>query len=692
MAMTTDRTSKAELSALVDRARKIMRKDAGLSGDLDRIPQLAWLLFLKAFDDLESRREITERKFRPALQAPYRWRDWAADPIGGRTGDSLLGFVNDELLPYLRGLRGSGERDPRDVVAAVFKETFNRMLSGYLLRDVVDLVNRIDFASADDIHTMAHLYETMLRELRDAAGDAGEFYTPRPVIRFIAQQTGLRIGDRILDPAAGTGGFLVEALEEVRPQALTVEAWRTLQENLIGVEKKPMPYLLGTMNPLLHGIEQPRIRRDNALATPLHQLPQSAKVDVVLTNPPFGGEEEKGIESNFPDATRTAETALLFLQFIQRALRPRGRCGMVVPDGVLFGDGVAARIKERLLRECSLHTIVRLPPGVFAPYTLITTNLIFFEKTGPTKEIWFYEHPLPPGRKNYTKTNPLKFEEFAPLQEWWGKRVENEHAWRVPIGEIGPDFNLDLRHPQRQVVEADRDPAALVATAAASVRRADELARQVERAVARDGGGDLWPEVPLRELVTLRGGGTPAKTNAAYWEGEFPWVSPKDMKTREIFDSIDHISSEATTNTAAKAIDPGAVLVVVRGMILAHTVPAAVLRVPAAINQDMKALVPDQRLSPEYLCLALWARNRHLVALVERSTHGTRKLGTDRLLDFAIPLPPREEQEGIVAHLHELEAALREQVDEFSRLADDARAALDGVVPAVLARHFRTHT
>src|SRR5581483_11093023 len=382
-------------------------KDAGLSGDLDRIPQLAWILFLKAFDDLEQRREITERSFRPAIDAPYRWRDWAADSVNGRTGEPLLRFVNDDLLPALRNLRGASDRDPRDVVAAVFKETFNRMLSGYLLRDVVDVVNRIDFSSADDIHTMAHLYESMLREMRDAAGDAGEFYTPRPLIRLITQQTGLRPGDHILDPAAGTGGFLVEALEELRPGAVTVESWRDLQENLHGIEKKPMPYLLGTMNLLLHGIEQPRVRRDNGLATPLTQIPQSAKVDVVLTNPPFGGEEEKGIEKNFPEATRTSETALLFLQFIQRILKPGGRCGMVVPDGVLFGDGVASRIKQQLLKDCNLHTIVRLPPGVFAPYTMITTNLIFFDKTGPTKEIWLYEHPLPEGRKNYTKTKPL---------------------------------------------------------------------------------------------------------------------------------------------------------------------------------------------------------------------------------------------------------------------------------------------
>jgi type I restriction enzyme M protein len=264
------------------------------------------------------------------------------------------------------------------------------------------------------------------------------------------EQVAPRLGERVLDPAAGTGGFLVEALEELRPSLATVEQWTQLQQGLLGIEKKPMPYLLGTMNLLLHGVEQPNIRRDNALATPLSQISTSPKVDVVLTNPPFGGEEEKGIQKNFPEATQTAETALLFLQFIQRSLKPGGRCGMVVPNGFMFGTGVASRVKASLMAECNVHTIVRLTKGVFAPYTDIPTNLLFFDKTGPTKEIWFYEHPLPEGRKTYVKTKPLKFEEFALLQEWWGSRVENDHAWRVPIGVIADDdYNLDPDNPNR---------------------------------------------------------------------------------------------------------------------------------------------------------------------------------------------------------------------------------------------------
>jgi len=453
----------AKLAAVIKTARDAMRKDAGLNGDIDRIPQLAWLLFLKAFDGLEQNREITDRDFRPAIEAPYRWRDWAADP-NGPTGESLLTFINGELLPYLRGLTGTSGYDARDVLAAVFKETNNRMLSGYLLRDVVNKVNEINFASADDIHTMAHLYESMLREMRDAAGDSGEFYTPRPLIRFIVQQVDPKLGEVVLDPACGTGGFLVETLEHVAPSVRTAQQRRALHINLRGIEKKPLPYLLGMMNLVLHDVGQPNIIRGNALSKPITQISRAERVDVILTNPPFGGEEERSIQANFPADKQTAETAWLFLQLVIRQLKDGGRCGIVVPNGVLFGDGVGARIKQQLLSDCNLHTIVRLPDGVFAPYTDIPSNLLFFEKTGRTKEVWFYETPPPEGRRKYSKTKPMRFEEFAGCQAWWSKREENDRAWRVPLADLEANgFNLDLRNPNRPDDLTHRSPAELVA-------------------------------------------------------------------------------------------------------------------------------------------------------------------------------------------------------------------------------------
>jgi type I restriction enzyme M protein len=470
--------TKASLSSLIKSSRDIMRKDAGLNGDLDRLPQLSWILFLKCYDDLEMRREqdakASREKYKPVIPSPYRWRDWASDEDNGTTGADLIKFVNDDLLPKLRNLTGSDERLK---VAEVFKETYNRMLSGYLLRDVVNLVDNIHFQSKDEIFTLAHLYESMLKEMRDAAGDSGEFYTPRPVVKLIVDRVRPRLGQTVLDPACGTGGFLVESYEYLKPLVKNSKEQKALQTaTLFGVEKKPLPYLLSTMNLLLHGIETPNIRRDNALKNPLNEIGEKDHFDVIVTNPPFGGEEEAGIQLNFPENTRASETALLFMQFIMRSLKRDGRSGVVVPNGFLFGDGVAARIKAQLLRDFNLHTIIRLPNGVFAPYTSIPTNLLFFDRpsassgldtprsargystSDATDEIWFYEHILPDGVKNYTKTRPLQFEEFQPILDWWDKRVENERAWKVRAADLiqtdgGGDVvsvNLDIKNPSRK--------------------------------------------------------------------------------------------------------------------------------------------------------------------------------------------------------------------------------------------------
>jgi type I restriction enzyme M protein len=308
----------------------------------------------------------------------------------------------------------------------------------------------------------------------------------------MVQQVAPRLGETVFDPACGTGGFLVEALDEIAPSAETAEERRTLEASLRGTEKKPLPYLLAMMNLALHGVEQPAVVRDNALSRPVTQIREADRVDVVLTNPPFGGEEEKSIQANFPDATRTGDTALLFIQLVQRTLRSGGRCGVVVPNGFLFGDGVAARVKERLLAECSLHTVVRLPSGVFAPYTDIPSNLLFFEKTGPTREVWFYEIAPPEGRKKYSKTRPLRNEEFKECQDWWGGqtrdgRVETERAWRVPIGEIEQDgrFDLDRKNPSRADDLAHRPPVELVTELLETERKITQLLEEIQAELLR---------------------------------------------------------------------------------------------------------------------------------------------------------------------------------------------------------------
>lgn len=464
-------TTAQQLGSLIKSARDIMRKDKGLNGDLDRLPMLTWVMFLKFLDDLEQIREtdakLAGKRFRHTIEPPYRWRDWAAKP-DGITGDELIAFVNNEeargpdgkkgpgLFAYLRSLQGANGGDRRDVVATVFKGTVNRMINGYLLRDVVNKVHGIHFTSSGEIHTLGHLYESMLKEMRDAAGDSGEFYTPRAVVRFMVTVTDPRLGETLLDPACGTGGFLVEAFDHLRKQCKRAEHYAVLQsESLLGAEAKSLPYLLAQMNLLLHGLETPKIDPLNSLRFPLKEIGDRDRVDIILTNPPFGGEEERGILSNFPEDKQASETALLFLQLIMRKLRRQpkpGRAGGVVPNGILFGDGVCARIKEELLKDFNLHTIVRLPNGVFAPYTGIPTNLLFFDRSGPTKVVWYYEQPLPESRKNYTKTQPIQFEAFSDCIAWWNKRKENDRAWKVPASDILKNgCNLDIKNPRGKV-------------------------------------------------------------------------------------------------------------------------------------------------------------------------------------------------------------------------------------------------
>lgn len=477
-------TTAQRLAAILKSSRDIMRKDKGLSGEIDRIPVLTWIMFLKFLDDMESIREeeaiLSGKKFKPAVEAPYRWRDWAVNDAG-ITGDELIAFVNQEectrpdgsrgpgLFAYLRSLRGTNGGDRRDVIATVFKGTVNRMINGYLLRDVINKINGIHFTSSDEIHTLGNFYESMLKEMRDAAGDSGEFYTPRAVVRFMVGVIDPKIGEVVLDPACGTGGFLVETYAHIEKQCQTVAQRRQLQQStIVGNEAKPLPYLLAQMNLLLHGLESPRIEPGNSLAVALRDITDRDRVDVILTNPPFGGEEERGILSNFPEDKQTAETALLFLQLIMRKLRrgsKPGRAAVVVPNGVLFGDGIAARIKEELLRDFNLHTIVRLPNGVFAPYTDIPSNLVFFDRGGPTTTVWYYELPLPDGRKKYSKTVPIQFEEFTQALAWWAERSEGPHSWRVDADEVAAHgFNLDLKNPNAKAGLAYADPEDLVAS------------------------------------------------------------------------------------------------------------------------------------------------------------------------------------------------------------------------------------
>ncbi|MDY6825503.1 MAG: class I SAM-dependent DNA methyltransferase [Thermodesulfobacteriota bacterium] len=447
------------ITTAVKAIQDIMRKDVGVDGDAQRISQIVWMLFLKIFDDREQEIELKDDNYKSPIPDRLRWRNWAADPEG-MTGEDLMDFVNNDLFRNLKNLKVRSGADQRALlIRSLFADAYNYMKSGTLMRQVINKINEIDFNRSSDRHLFNDIYEKILKDLQ-SAGNAGEYYTPRAVTQFMVDMVAPRLGEKILDPACGTGGFLVCAIENIRQQDVkTVKDEETLQKSIHGVEKKALPHLLCVTNMLLHEIDVPvQIQHDNTLAKPLRGYGPRDRVDVVVTNPPFGGMEEDGIENNFPKTFRTRETADLFLVLIMHILKEGGRAAVVLPDGTLFGEGIKTRIKEKLLAECNLHTIVRLPNGVFNPYTGIKTNLLFFTKGEPTRDIWFYEHPYPPGAKSYSKTKPMRIEEFEPEKKWWKKRRQNQHAWKVSAEDIrAGNYNLDIKNPHTKP-EENGDP------------------------------------------------------------------------------------------------------------------------------------------------------------------------------------------------------------------------------------------
>ncbi|WP_321277147.1 N-6 DNA methylase [Thiomicrorhabdus indica] len=473
------------ISTVIKSIQDIMRKDAGVDGDAQRLGQLSWMLFLKIFDAQEEELEFELNNYQSPIPEQYLWRNWAAD-ADGLTGDGLLEFINADLFPTLKDLTAPMNTNPRGfVVKEAFSDAFNYMKNGTLLRQVINKLNEIDFGNSQERHLFGDMYEQILKDLQ-AAGNAGEFYTPRAVTEFMVNRMNPQLGEKVFDPACGTGGFLASSVEHLKKQVKTTEDQKQLQGQIWGVEKKQLPHLLCTTNMLLHGIEVPvQIRHDNTLSKPLSSW--DADTDVIITNPPFGGTEEDGIEQNFPAEFRTRETADLFMQLIVETLKDGGRAAVVLPDGTLFGEGVKTKLKKMLVEECNLHTIVRLPNGVFNPYTGIKTNILFFTKGQKTEKIWFYEHPYPEGVKNYSKTKPMKFEEFQTEIDWWGNeadgfasRTETEQAWSVSIDEIiERNYNLDIKNPH-QAEEVVHDPEELLATYAEQQNDIQQLRDQLK--------------------------------------------------------------------------------------------------------------------------------------------------------------------------------------------------------------------
>jgi type I restriction enzyme M protein len=451
----------SNIGGVIKTIRDIFRKDPGLSGDAQRIEQLGWMIFLKLFDDKEIEKEMMNSSYKSPIPTDLHWRSWAANDEG-ITGDALINFVNNELFPRLKNLNIAADDSLGVIIRNIFDGTNNYMKSGTTFRQAINKLNEVDFNSSKEHHLFNQIYEEVLQGLA-AKKDTGEFYTPRAVTQFIVDMVDPKLGERIADPACGTGGFLVCAIEHLKKQEKSVEDRILMQETILGSELKPLPFMLGVVNLITHDIEIPLIENGDSLSRELTSIKHKDKVDIILANPPFGGVVGDGMETNFPLNYRTKESADLFLILFIQMLKDGGRAGIVLPDGSLTGDGVKQRVRQKLLEDCNVHTIVRLPQSVFAPYATVNTNLIFFEKGKQTKKIWYYEHTLPEGAKAYNKTKPIRTEEFDTIKKWWNNREESEVCWKVSIDTIiDRNYDLDIKNPNKKVEEVVYDRMAII--------------------------------------------------------------------------------------------------------------------------------------------------------------------------------------------------------------------------------------
>jgi len=473
----------SNISGVIKSIRDIMWQDTGLNGDAQRIEQLGWMLFLKIFSDKDKELELMDDKYKSPIPDEFHWvnekGNWAGDDEG-MTGDELLAFVDQKLFPALRNLDLSVGNGRALIVREVFIGNNNYMKSGINIRKVLNKLNELDFNIAKERHAFGDLYEGILKDLQ-SAGKSGEFYTPRAITSFITDMVIPKLGEKILDPSCGTGGYLTSAIEHLKELANSVEERHSIQENIRGWEYKPLPYLLATTNLILHDIELPKIVFRDSLDQPLSNYKERDRVNVILANPPFGGIVANNNEKNFPQNFRTKESADLFLVLMIHLLKNGGRAGIVLPDGSLTGEGIKQRVRERLLTDCNLHTIIRLPNSVFQPYATVATNLLFFEKGKATKEVWYYEHKLPEGQKSYSKTKPIRLKEFDPIKKWWNTREENDLAWKVDIKTImDRGYDLDIKNPTKQEEEHEYSSAELIDLLGKSMAKSNDLLNQLK--------------------------------------------------------------------------------------------------------------------------------------------------------------------------------------------------------------------
>lgn len=462
------------ISGIVKSARNIMRQDTGTASDELRILQLGWMLFLKIFSDKDKELELLVDDYQSPIPVELRWDQWAGNDEG-LTGDKLLKFVDQKLFPTLKEIDLSTGNKRAVLVHEVFDNNYNYMKSGIHLRQVINKLNEIDFNNSKDKQVFGQIYETFLGELQ-SAGTLGEFYTPRAITDLMTELVGPQHGETVLDPACGTGGFLTAVIEHLKGSAKTVAHRDAIGKNVTGWEYKPLPYVLANTNLILHDIITPNIRYGDSLERPLTEYKRKDRVDVILANPPFGSVVSNNNENNFPLTYRTKESADLFLILMLHLLKRGGRAAIVLPDGSLTGGGVKERIRQKLLEDCNLHTIIRLPNSVFKPYASVATNLLFFTKGEKTKKVWYWEHKLPESYKSYSKTKPVQLSEFDALKQWWNNREANDQAWQVDIKTIKDSgWDLDIKNPHQEEEERQPTSAELIDMLHQSFAKGDEL-------------------------------------------------------------------------------------------------------------------------------------------------------------------------------------------------------------------------
>lgn len=457
----------SNLSSFVKTIRDVMRNDAGINGDAQRIEQIAWMLFLKVYDAKEQDWEINEDNYQSIIPEKYRWCNWAHDDHSKdiMTGDTLLNFVNNELFPTLKNLPVDMNTPiKKSIVKTTFEDANQYMKDGVLLRQVINIIDSLDLGDYEESHAFGEIYESILKELQ-SAGSSGEFYTPRAVTDFMAQMIKPQIGEQVADFACGTGGFLTSWLKELQKQVKTTEDQELFNNSIYGIEKKQFPYMLCITNMLLHDIDLPKVYHANSLLNDVLDYTDDDKFDVILMNPPYGGSEKAEVKNHFPDDLASSETADLFMSVIMYRLKENGRAAVILPDGFLFGtDNAKVAIKTKLLREFNLHTVIRMPHSVFAPYTSITTNILFFDNSKPTEDVWFYRLDMPDGYKNFSKTKPMKLEHFSPAVDWWNNREEINidgfaKAKKYTAQEIADrNYNIDLcgyPHEEEEILPPD---------------------------------------------------------------------------------------------------------------------------------------------------------------------------------------------------------------------------------------------